>query len=344
MTDKLVERTSTVAPVANLPDAAETLTALYAPIGVELAEVERTLRQEMRSEFPFVDELVRYGNLLGGKRLRPALLLLSAKALGKVLPEHITLGAVVEMIHTATLVHDDVIDEADTRRHLATVNARWDNQSSVLLGDFLFTHAFYLSSTLDTVFACRTIGRATNVVCEGELRQKGNRGNFELGEEEYTSIIEGKTAELTACSCLLGAHYAGANEEVALRFSNYGRHLGIAFQIADDLLDVLGNEAITGKSLGTDLDQQKPTLPLIRLLQQVSAEERETVLSIMQAEGIDRRESLSPWLTRCDAIEYTRQRAQWHAGLARQQLDGLPSSPALQVLRRLTDFVVLRAH
>ncbi len=344
MHENLVERTSTVPPVASLPDTAETLKALYAPIAAELLAVEQVLRDEMRSDHPFVDELVRYGNLLGGKRLRPALLMLSAKACGIVTDEHAILGAVVEMIHTATLVHDDVIDEADTRRHLATVNARWDNQASVLLGDFLFTHAFYLSSTLETVFACRTIGRATNIVCEGELRQKGNRGNFELSEAEYTSIVEGKTAELTACSCLLGAHYAGADVATAERFANYGRHLGIAFQFADDLLDVLGSEAITGKSLGTDLDQQKPTLPLIRLLQQVSADERETVLNIMQTEGIDRRESLAPWLTRCDAIEYTRQRAQWHATRAREELDGLSSSPALAVLRKLTDFVVLRAH
>lgn len=344
MHENLVERTSTVPPVALAAEAAETLKALYAPIAAELADVERVLRQEMRSDHPFVDELVRYGNMLGGKRLRPALLMLSAKAAGTVTAEHAILGAVVEMIHTATLVHDDVIDEADTRRHLATVNARWDNQASVLLGDFLFTHAFYLSSTLETVFACRTIGRATNIVCEGELRQKGNRGNFELSEEEYTSIVEGKTAELTACSCLLGAHYAGADEATAQRFASYGRHLGIAFQIADDLLDVLGNEAVTGKSLGTDLDQQKPTLPIIRLLQQLSSEERETVLNIMQGEGLDRREALSPWLNRCDAIEYTRQRAQWHATRAREELDGLPLSPALAVMRKLTDFVVVRAH
>jgi octaprenyl-diphosphate synthase len=319
------------------------LQLLYAPVAAELAEVEEVLRSEMRSDFPYVDELVRYGNLLGGKRLRPALLLLAAKAVGTVTPEHYILGAVVEMIHTATLVHDDVIDEANTRRHLATVNARWDNQASVLLGDFLFTHAFYLSSTLETVFACRTIGRATNIVCEGELRQKGNRGNFELDESEYTAIIEAKTAELTACSSLLGAHYAGADPELTNRFAQYGRDLGIAFQIADDLLDVLGNEAVTGKSLGTDLDQQKPTLPVIRLLQRLSPEEREAVTTILNTDGIDRRESLAPWLARTDAIEYTRQRAQYHAGRAREQLDGLPSSPALAVLRKLTDFVVMRA-
>lgn len=344
MTRDLVKRTTPVAAAVTAPIPPHSLQALYAPIAADLAAVEDVLKSEMRSDFPYVDELVRYGNLLGGKRLRPALLLLAAKAVGEVKLAHHVLGAVVEMIHTATLVHDDVIDEANTRRHLATVNARWDNQASVLLGDFLFTHAFYLSSTLDTVFACRTIGRATNIVCEGELRQKGNRGNFNLDEAEYTAIIEAKTAELTACSALLGAHYAGADDELVERFALYGRHLGIAFQIADDLLDVLGSEVVTGKSLGTDLDQQKPTLPIIRLLERTPSDKREAILTILNADGIDRRESLAPWLTRCDAIDYTRQRANAHASRALQQLDGLPSSPALQVLRRLTDFVVLRAN
>ena len=175
------------------------LQTLYAPIAAELAEVEALLKAELCSDYPFVDELVRYGCLLGGKRLRPALLLLTAKAVGgRVQSEHITLGTVVEMIHTATLVHDDVLDEAHMRRHLATVNARWDNEASVLLGDFLFTHAFYLASTLDSVLGCRLIGRATNIVCEGELRQKGSRGNFDLSEVEYLEIVEAKTAELTA--------------------------------------------------------------------------------------------------------------------------------------------------
>jgi octaprenyl-diphosphate synthase len=344
MSPDVTFRNEAVSPLATAPPTVTPLQLLYAPIAAELAEVEEVLRGEMRSDFPYVDELVRYGNLLGGKRLRPALLLLTAKAVGTVTPEHYILGAVVEMIHTATLVHDDVIDEANTRRHLATVNARWDNQASVLLGDFLFTHAFYLSSTLETVFACRTIGRATNIVCEGELRQKGNRGNFDLDEGEYTAIIEAKTAELTACSSLLGAHYAGADPELTNRFAQYGRDLGIAFQIVDDLLDVLGSEAVTGKSLGTDLDQQKPTLPIIRLLQRLNADEREAVTAILNADGIDRRESLAPWLARTDAIEYTRQRALQHAARAREQLEGLPSSPALQVLRKLTDFVVMRAN
>ncbi len=158
------------------------LDTLYAPIADELEQVEDILRREMRSRHPFVDELVRYGCLLGGKRLRPALLLLSAKATGEVTPHHLTLAAVVEMIHTATLVHDDVLDEASMRRHLATVNARWDNEASLLLGDFLFSHAFYLASTTESTLACQLIGRSTNIVCEGEIRQKGSCADFELSE------------------------------------------------------------------------------------------------------------------------------------------------------------------
>ena len=176
------------------------------------------------------------------------------------------LAAVVEMIHTATLVHDDVLDEASLRRHRETINARCDNEASVLVGDFLFTHAFYLASSLETTFACQTIGRATNIVCEGELRQIHSRGNFALTEAEYLAIIEAKTAELCACCCRLGAHYAGATPHVEDALDRFGRNLGIAFQIADDLLDLVGDEDSMGKSLGTDLEKQKPTLPLIRLL------------------------------------------------------------------------------
>src|SRR6185436_1221325 len=235
-------------PIATAHKPPDQLQSLFAPITAELAEVEALLKAELRSDYPFVDELVRYGCLLGGKRLRPSLLLLVAKAAGgQATPDHITLAAVVEMIHTATLVHDDVLDEAQMRRHLATVNSRWDNEASVLLGDFLFTHAFYLASTLDSVLGCRLIGRATNIVCEGELRQKGSRGNFELTEQEYLSIIEGKTAELTAVSCRLGAMFSGASEKLAGEMDGFGRDLGIAFQIADDLLDVLGEERTTGK-------------------------------------------------------------------------------------------------
>jgi octaprenyl-diphosphate synthase len=319
------------------------LETLYAPIAADLAEVEALLKAELRSDYPFVDELVRYGCLLGGKRLRPALLLLTAKAVGgRVTREHKTLATVVEMIHTATLVHDDVLDEAHVRRHLATVNARWDNEASVLLGDFLFTHAFYLASTLDSVVGCRLIGRATNVVCEGELRQKGSRGNFALDEGEYLEIVEAKTAELTAVSCRLGALFAGANEQLIEQMDGFGRDLGIAFQIADDLLDVLGEEKTTGKSMGTDLEKQKPTLPVIRALQLANPTDRQAILDLVA--GDDRRpELLAPYLARYGAIEYSRKRALGFAERARRRLEDLSPSPSRQVLGLMSEFVVSRS-
>jgi octaprenyl-diphosphate synthase len=346
--------TATTAPARQ-----ELLNSLYSPIAAELAEVEHRLKAELRSDYPFVNELVRYGCLLGGKRLRPALLLLAAKAIGnRVTREHLTLATVVEMIHTATLVHDDVLDEAQIRRHLATVNARWDNEASVLLGDFLFTHAFYLASTLDSVQGCRLIGRATNIVCEGELRQKGSRGNFALTETEYLEIIESKTAELTAISCRLGAIFAGASDELVEQLDGFGRDLGIAFQIADDLLDVQGHEQATGKSLGTDLAKQKPTLPIIRALELATPDDRAALLEILTDREGDGREGearvcekraeprmcgLAPYLQRYEALDYAKSRGQSFAHRARQRLDALSPSPSRDVLAAMTEFVMSRS-
>src|SRR6516165_5803481 len=208
---------------------------LYGPIVADLAEVERILKQTCESPHAAVNSLTAHLQHYQGKRLRPALLLLTARACGGVTPAHHTLGAVVEMIHTATLVHDDVLDEAAVRRHVPTVNSGWGNQTSILLGDFLFTHAFHLASTLDDVQACRIIGQATNRVCEGELQQSTQRGNLALSEEAYLEIVDGKTAELTSCCCRLGALFGGAATEVVEALANYGRWLGMAFQIADDV-------------------------------------------------------------------------------------------------------------
>ncbi len=318
------------------------LDALYDPIREELAQFESILHAELQSRYPSVDQLAKHAFRLGGKRLRPALLLLAAKATGDVTREHLVLAAVVEMIHTATLVHDDVLDSAAMRRHLETINARWGDQASVLLGDFLFTHAFYLASTLSSALACRIIGRATNIVCEGELRQVANRGNFELSEEEYFGIIEAKTAELCACCCQLGAHYSGASAETEQALTRFGTGIGIAFQIADDLLDLVGDEGATGKSLGTDLDQHKFTLPLIRLLSRLGASERQQLVRLLQGDQGQRREALDAWLQQTDALEYARLKAVEFADAARAELNCLPPSPAKTALCRLTEFVVDR--
>jgi octaprenyl-diphosphate synthase len=315
---------------------------LFAPILADLERVEGVLARELRNDSPFVHELLQYGGKLGGKRLRPALLLLTAHATGSVAPPHDTLAAVIEMIHTATLVHDDVLDEAEKRRHLATVNSRWNNETSVLLGDYLFSHAFYLASTLENTYACQRIGRSTNIVCEGELRQVGNRGNHALSEDEYFRIINGKTAELCACACHLGAKYACNDPQLVVALEQYGRSLGMAFQIADDLLDLLGDETSTGKSLGTDLQKQKPTLPLIHCYQQASETERTELVAILESPDALTRTQLRTWLQRFSALDYARQTAQRFAEDARNQLTLLPPSPAKNVLADLTEFVVAR--
>src|SRR3984893_8925329 len=183
--------------VAPAPQPSLTRTALYAPIARDLGEVERILRSSLDNDRPRVGRLLGELQQYKGKRLRPALLLLTARACGQVTPAHHVLAAVVEMVHTATLVHDDVLDGAGIRRHVPTVNALWGNQASIMLGDYLFTHAFHLSSTLDDVRACRIIGEATNRLCAGELQQICRRGAIDLSEDEYLDIIDAKTAELT---------------------------------------------------------------------------------------------------------------------------------------------------
>lgn len=320
------------------------LDELYAPIASDLEQVEQILRDQMRSRHAYVDQLVRYGCLLGGKRLRPALLLLSARCVGEVTDHHLTLAAVIEMIHTATLVHDDVLDEADVRRHLATVNTRWDNEASLLLGDFLFSHAFFLASTTGSTYACQVIGQSTNTVCEGELRQKGSRADFSLTEDEYFGILDAKTAELCACSCRLGAFFAEGSSQDVERLARYGRLLGIAFQIADDLLDVAGDEAAAGKSLGTDLAQQKPTLPLIRTLELADDEQRRQILSMLSGGTNGHAGALRRWFEQFDVLTYTRDKAREFAERALDELNGLRGSPAVHSLRKLAEFAVERSH
>ncbi len=314
---------------------------LYGPIAADLEEVERTLARVLKSRYDAVSEVVAHVRHYRGKRLRPVLLLLTARACGRLTPAHHTLGAVVEMIHTATLVHDDVLDRANVRRHVPTVNARWGNHTSVLMGDYLFTHAFHLASTID-VRACQLIGAATNRVCEGEMCQGLESGNLDLTEDEYFDVIDGKTAELIACCCQLGALFSGASAEVVNSLTRFGRWVGQAFQIADDVLDLIGEEQATGKSLGTDLEQQKLTLPLIRLLAEAPPALAERVRQILRSPAGNRRELLKPCLAQSDGIDYARQRAEELAGRARKELNCLPASACRSILESISERVVNR--
>ena len=304
-------------------DARRKLAEAYASIAAELAEADRIYNAELASKSVYVARLVEHCSELQGKRLRPA---------------------VVEMIHTATLVHDDILDEALVRRHASTVNAEWGNESAVLIGDYLFTHAFHLAASLETTLACRLIGRATNLVCEGEMQQVGNRGNLSLDETSYYEIVRGKTAELTAVACRLGAHYAGATSEVVDAMDGYGRDLGVAFQIADDVLDIWGEERTTGKTLGTDMEKQKLTLPLIRLLATLPADEAESLRDALANPDDHARSRVRPMLESSGALDYAWSQATRYAESARAALDLLPPSRAREILRQLTFYVMRRAY
>jgi octaprenyl-diphosphate synthase len=328
---------------ANPASAVRAPANLFAPIQSDLEAVEQLLMQTIGSRRTCLGPIIRHLESYCGKRLRPALLLLTARACGRITHDHRILGAVVEMIHTATLVHDDVLDEADVRRHAATVNAGWGNSASILLGDYLFTHAFHLASSVDAR-ACRLIGEATNRVCEGELHQTVERDNWALSERDYLDIVESKTAELTSCCARLGALYSGADMETVESLARYGRWLGIAFQIADDLLDLVGEERVTGKSLGTDLEQRKPTLPLIHLLEKSPKETVSRLHQILSSPGNHKREVLEPFLVESGSLRYAGRKAEDYAAKARAELSCLPPSECKSILETLTDRVVHRSY
>ncbi|QGJ72332.1 All-trans-hexaprenyl-diphosphate synthase [Planctomycetales bacterium 10988] len=326
------------------PNYRTALQQVYDVVEQDLLAAEAILDQNLRSRQPFVNELIRHSFHLGGKRLRPILLLLFGKSLGEVHQDHHLLAAVVEMIHTATLVHDDILDEADVRRHLPTVNARWNNEASVLTGDYLFSQAFYLVSTLNTTTACQWIGQATNEVCAGELSQIDHRGDLELKEADYLKIIEAKTASLCACCCRLGVLASEGSEEQLAAADQFGRSLGIAFQIADDLLDLTGEEEKAGKSLGTDLEKQKLTMPMIRLLEVSQQSQREEILYLLEKDPVELRTKLGAWFRQSDALNYTHQRAMEFAKTAQSALAAFPAGEARERLERLSQLVVHRTR
>ena len=229
------------------------LAGIYEPISEDLAEVDRLLVEELKRDVPWMESLLSHTNISGGKRMRPALVLFSGICCGEINPQHHQLGAALEMIHTASLVHDDVLDHAEQRRHVATVNSRWDNKTSVLLGDYLFTHAFHIASKSDSLMALKRLSIASNRVCEGEMRQNAWSGDFEITEASYLDMVGQKTAELCSCACYCGAHFSGADEVTSERFGDFGQNLGVAFQIVDDILDLVGDAQTVGKTLGTDL-------------------------------------------------------------------------------------------
>ncbi len=255
----------------------------------------------------------------------------------------VVIGAVLEMVHTATLVHDDVLDEADTRRHVPTINAQWNNHTSILLGDYLFAQSFRLAATLENTRTCQWVGEAARLVCEGELRQVLGRNDQTIDRETYFSIIQGKTAELCRVACSLAAAQAGCDPQTVRRLAEYGNCLGIAFQIADDYLDLWGNDDAVGKTLGTDLEQGKITLPFIRLLEAVAPDTRAEIESALRGPAEQRLEIVRHWLPRTDAREHTRAAAAEFKDRALAAISDLPTGPAKNCLCEIAEFSIQRS-
>lgn len=320
----------------------QTLHNFMSGLEPQLAEVGRRFDAELASDLPAVAALVRHVSRFRGKMLRPTLLLLTARAAGGVRDEHLTLATVVEMVHMATLVHDDVLDEAELRRRGATINHLRGNEAAVLLGDYLISHSYHLCSSLADSFAARAIAATTNRVCEGELLQLDNRGNLDLDESTYLTIIERKTASLIGTSCALGARYAGADEKVVEAMNQFGLLCGMAFQVQDDVLDLVGDSARVGKSLGGDIEKGKLTLPLIHFLRTAPAEHRQLLRTLIQSNDADRSEKVRNLIAPSRSIPFAQQRADEMVLQAVEKLAVLPDSDARQAMRLAAQFVTHR--
>ena len=317
---------------------------IYSPITQELEQVEVLFDRELTSGFDFVSGLCERVQRYRGKMLRPTLVLLTAKACGRLLPEHTALATVVEMVHVATLVHDDVLDEAEIRRQQATINASNGNETAVLLGDYLMSHAFHLVAGLPDQYAARRMGAITNTVCEGELLQVHHEGDTSLTEEQYMQIISRKTASLTGVSCEFGARYAGVPAEAVDAWQRFGQDVGLAFQIIDDILDYVGAEDRMGKTLGRDLDLGKPTLPAIHALHHAAPEIRRKLAAVLGNGRSSTREQIAQWLQEAGSLEYGYTVAQRYVSRAREHLETVAESPARQSLIQATNFILRREH
>lgn len=278
-----------------------------------------------------------------GKRLRPALALLAGKCFGETDGAHIHLSVFVELIHTATLIHDDILDEAELRRGIPTVSAKWGTGISVLLGDYVFSKAFSVFSQFDGMSCLPYVAETTNLMCEGELMQLHCRYDMDLTEELYLKIAEQKTASLCGLSARLGARLAGASEPETEALRRFGLRFGLAFQLTDDCLDLMGRERVVGKSLGTDLMQGKLTLPTIRLIKMLAPEEREEVAGIIR-DGFPEhsRPRLRELATRYGAVESSLETARQLVREGQQALGCIPDSPARQSLIGLADIILSR--
>jgi octaprenyl-diphosphate synthase len=315
---------------------------LHPEIAEDFEAVNRYILDHLHSGVPLVEKIGHYIIESGGKRIRPLLVLLAARACGYQGANHINLAAVVEFIHTATLLHDDVVDTSDLRRGRATANATWGNAPSVLVGDFLYSRSFQMMVELGNMQVMAAISNATNVIAEGEVLQLLNCKNPDVSEESYMKVILGKTAMLFEAATECGALIAQASAEQQEGLRLYGRHLGTAFQLVDDLLDYQSNAEEMGKNVGDDLAEGKPTLPLIHAMRVGTEAQRQLIRQAIRKGGLEDLEAILQAARDTGAIEYTLQKARDQVQTALDNLAPLPESPFRAILVQLAELAVSR--
>ena len=323
----------------------ETLPFL-APIAADMRRVDGVIRARLGSDVVLVRQVAEYIVAGGGKRLRPSLVLLAAGAAGypgeKGGELHLEMAAVVEFIHTATLLHDDVVDESSLRRGRKTANAEFGNSASVLVGDFLYSRAFQMLVATGSLRIMKVLADATNVIAEGEVLQLLNVHDADTDEEKYLRVIRYKTAKLFEAATQAGAILGGADPDAEASMSEYGMHLGTAFQIIDDVLDYSGGPHETGKNLGDDLAEGKPTLPLIHVMRAGTEAERKLVRHAIEHGGKSDLDAVVAAIHRVGALDYARSRAREEASFAIARLEVLPDSACRDSLLQLAQFSVER--
>ncbi|MGB1091532.1 MAG: polyprenyl synthetase family protein [Oceanobacter sp.] len=308
----------------------------------DFQSVDQLIQEQLASRVPLVEKIADYIVNSGGKRIRPLLVLLTAKALDQSGPDTVKLATVIEFLHTATLLHDDVVDVSDMRRGNQTANAKWGNAPSVLVGDFLYSRSFEMMVELANLEVMKILSRTTSIIAEGEVLQLTNVKNPKVTEAQYMTVIQGKTAQLFEASTEGAATLLGTSAEVRESLRRYGQLLGLAFQLVDDVLDYEGDSEELGKNVGDDLAEGKPTLPLIHAMANADDEGRALVRQAIRKGGLDDMDAVMAVLKSCGSIQYTREKALEWAAEAKQSLNCLADSDAKTALAALADIAVAR--
>uniref|UniRef100_A0A0A8KXJ4 Polyprenyl diphosphate synthase n=1 Tax=wastewater metagenome TaxID=527639 RepID=A0A0A8KXJ4_9ZZZZ len=317
---------------------------IFTPIENELIEFQRQFSENLKSKVALLDLILKYVLKQKGKKIRPALVLLTAKLAGTINQRTYIAANLVELLHTATLIHDDVVDEAKTRRGLASINAVWKNKAAVLIGDYLLSRGLLLSLDNDECKFLKTTSLAVKLMSEGELMQIQKARNFDASEETYFEIIKCKTASLIKTCCSLGVQSVSTNEKKLSDLSQFGENLGIAFQLRDDYLDYAGRKKLLGKSTGNDLKEKKFTMPLIHSLKNSPKKRASEIMNLIKSNNTKKFDEVFYFVNEYGGLDYTVEMTKSYCDKAKLFIENYPSSPAKESLMLLLDFVSEREY